>query len=889
MSWRHWLRRGRLTGERRERDIEREIRAHLDLEAEERGDAGLSAEDARRAAERAFGNRTLISEELRAMWGTPTLDAILQDVRYALRTMRRAPGFTAIAVGSAALGIGACSVIFAILNFAIFQPLPVDEPGDLMSLSETDRRTGDVGNELSYPDFRDLRQARSFEAIAASNPLVPASIGSAGDPQRHWGAVVTANYFAVVRPGFVIGRGFDAPRDDTPGAAPVVILSHDLWQTRFGGDPSIVGRVISVNKRAATVVGVTEAGFRGTDAGIVSAFWIPFSMLEQIESRLGPVSENRQRHWLKAVGRLRHGVDAGAARAELDVIARRLNTTSGGGDDSRSFYLERAGQIDPRLRRMTKALFSLFSAATALVLLTACANIANLLLGRASARRREIAARMALGASRGRLVRQLLTESLVMALLGGAGAWIIAASTASLMGRLRVPLGWPLDLSISLDYRVLLFCMALSVATSVVAGLLPALRATRLDLVTDLKADVRGIGGVRRFSLRNALVVGQMAICTLLLVCTGLFLRSLLTARAMDTGMSNRNLILLAFDPGLERRTDPQIRNLLRQILEEARGVPGVEAATLTSDVPLTYIINNSSFVRAGSETDPKTQPVGADIYGVGPQFFETMGIAFLAGEDFRLVGTATTRRAIVNDAFARAVFPGESPIGRRVAGDGKMLEIVGLVATAKSRTIGEAPRPSIYLPILTEYSAGQSLRGVTLVAQTTAAAASFAGPMRDAIRRSDPSLAVFDVKTIETHLSDALLVPRLAGILSATAGSIGLVIATIGVYGVITFGVARRRREIGIRLAVGAKPREVRTMILKQGITLALVGGVLGVLAALGVSRFAASLLYGVNPRDAVTFVSVPVLLTSVAWLACLLPARAAARMNPVDVLRSE
>jgi hypothetical protein len=293
--------------------------------------------------------------------------------------------------------------------------------------------------------------------------------------------------------------------------------------------------------------------------------------------------------------------------------------------------------------------------------------------------------------------------------------------------------------------------------------------------------------------------------------------------------------------------------------------------------------------VPAGSETDPKTQPVGADIYGVGPQFFETMGIAFLAGEDFRLEETGTTRRAIVNDAFARAVFPGESPIGRRVAGDGKMLEIVGLVATAKSRTIGEAPRPSIYLPILNEYSAAQSRRGVTVVAKTRAASASYAGPMREAIRRADPSLAVFGVRTMEAHLSDALLVPRLAGILSAIAGGIGLAIATIGVYGVITFGVARRRREIGIRLAVGARPREVRTMILKQGITLALVGAVLGVLAALAVSRFAASLLYGVNPRDALTFVAVPVLLISVAVLACLLPARAAARMDPVDILRSE
>jgi predicted permease len=419
--------------------------------------------------------------------------------------------------------------------------------------------------------------------------------------------------------------------------------------------------------------------------------------------------------------------------------------------------------------------------------------------------------------------------------------------------------------------------------------LVPALRATRLDLVTDLKADVRGIDGVYRFGLRNGLVVAQVAICTVLLLCTGLFLRSLQTARGVDVGFSNRNLLLLAFDPGGEHRADSQARQLLRDILEQAQGVPGVESATLTTGVPLTLIIDNSSFVPEEGAADPKRQRVGTDIYGVGPQFFETMGVSFLTGEDFRSDQGGTRKVAIVNDAFARAAFPHQSPIGRRVLGDGKALEIVGLVATAKSRTIGENPRPSIYLPILNEYSAAQTLRGVTLVVKTRGAAATYAGPMREAIRRADPSLAVFDVQTMENHLGDALLMPRLAGVLSGIAGCIGLVIASIGVYGVISFAVARRRREIGIRLAIGARPREILLMIVKQGITLAFVGTVLGFAAGLSVTHFAASLLYGVNPRDTITFVAVPSLLAAVAFLACLLPARTAARLDPVDVLRSE
>ncbi len=469
MGWRHWFRPGRLTRDERERDIEREIRAHLELEAEDAQDAGSTKEAAGYAARRAFGNRALISEDVRAVWGTPSLDALLQDVRYALRTMRRAPGFTAIAVGSSALGIGACSLIFAIVNFAILRPLPVADPGRLLSLSERDGRSGEAGSSLSYPDFRDLRQARAFEGLAASKSMLPASIGSSGDPQRHWGALVTANYFAVVKPGFAAGRGFDPGRDDTPGEPPVVVLSHELWRTRFAGDPGIVGRIVSINKRAATVVGVTQAGFRGTDVGLASEFWIPFSMIDEIGPRSGAIAANRTRYWLEAVGRLRPGVDVQAARAELDVIARTLNTTHAR-DESRGFHLEQAGQINPSLRRMALTLFSLLLGATLLVLLTACANVANLLLGRASARRQEIAARMALGASRGRLVRQLLTESLVLALLGGAGGWIVAAYGASLTGLVRIPLGWPLDLSFSLDYRVLLFCAGLSIARASSSG-----------------------------------------------------------------------------------------------------------------------------------------------------------------------------------------------------------------------------------------------------------------------------------------------------------------------------------------------------------------------------------------------------------------------------------
>ncbi len=871
----------------RDDDIEREIRAHLELETEEQQEGGMTAEDARFAAQRAFGNTTLVAEETRSVWRWVSLDIFLQDLRYAIRTMRRAPGVAVIAVASSALGIGACTVIFSVLAFALFKPLPVEDARRLMRLSELNRGTGESGNELSYLDFLDLRSARSFAGIAAYNPLLTVSIRARGEPERHWGALATANYFAVVKPAFAVGRGFDPQRDDQRGAPRVVVLSHDLWQRSFGGDPAVVGRSIAINNSPATVIGVTAAGFRGTDVGLAPAFWIPLSMIDELEGRIGPVTANRTRFWLASVARLRSDADVVAARAELDVLARTLNRMHGRKDD-RGFALERAGRIDPRLRTMAVTVFTVALAAAVLVLLTACSNVANLLLGRTSARRREIAARMALGASRARLVRQLLTESLLLALLGGAGGWIVADYVSSLLSQLRNPLGWPVDLSVAPDIRVLLFCLGLSIVTGLAFGLLPALRGTKADLVANLKAD-RGSGSRgERFGLRNGLVVAQVTICTVLLLCMGLFLRSLQQARATDIGLRADHLILLTFDPSLDRRSDVQSQQLLREILERARAVPGIEAATLTSAVPLTLIISNSNFVSAETAGTPQARRVRTDIYAVGPKFFETLGIAFLAGEDFRVEAAAGRRLAIVNDAFARAAFAGQTPLGRRVLGDGKALDIIGLVATAKSRSIGEGPRPAIYLPILNDYSARDTPRGVTLVAKTSVVDASIA-PLREAIHGVDRSLAVFDVRSMESHVRDALVMPRVIWGVSAVAGVIGLLLATIGVYGVISFAVATRRRELGIRLAVGARPRVIVFHILRDGAVLAAIGCGLGVLVAFGVTRFVASLLYGVTPADPLTFTVVPAFMLLVALFACLLPARTAARVDPVEILRSE
>jgi predicted permease len=547
--------------------------------------------------------------------------------------------------------------------------------------------------------------------------------------------------------------------------------------------------------------------------------------------------------------------------------------------------LERAGQLEPELRTMAFALFSVAFAITGMVLLVSCSNVANLLLGRAAARRREIAARMALGASRARLVRQLLTESLLLASVGGVGGWVLAAYVSSFLGLVRVPLGWPLDLSIAPDYRLVLFCMGLSLVTGVTFGLVPAVRATRPDVMADLKSDSRR-SIFDRVRLRDGVVVAQVALCTVLLLGMGLFLRSLQAARAADLGLTPRNLLLLAFDPALARRSDTQAKLLMRDILDGVRRVPGVESATLTSAVPLTLIISNSNFVSAEQVKNPQARRVQTDIYFVGPDFFSTMGIPLLAGERLTETGASS---AVVNDTFQRMAFAGESAIGRRVVGDGKALDIVGVVATATSRSIGETPRPAIYLPILTTYSAREIPPGVTLVAKTRDVPAAYVEPVREAIRRADSSVAVFNIRSMESHVESALLAPRLAWALSSAAGLVGLALALIGIYGVVSFAVARRRRELGIRLAVGADPQQILFLILKQGLSMASMGVAIGCLATLGISRFAVGLLYGVSPADPLTFIAVPSVLIVVAVLAALVPARRAAGLDPVEVLRTE
>lgn len=817
------------------------------------------------------------------------ISGLRQEIVFSLRALIKHPALAAIPTLSTATGIGACSLIFAVANFALFRPLPVASGPALMSITGGNAKSGEVGNSISYPDFLDIRKARSFQNVAAYFPMMPAAISLNGsEPRRYWGTIASANYFDVVRCGLSLGRGFNAELDDTPGAPPVIVISHRLWTLRFGADPGVLGRTIVLNNRSLTVIGVAPPNFLGTDVALVSDFWIPFS-LRDIVTPVLPASNldnfaDRDAQWLFALARLREGATTQQAAAELRVMARRLAASYPATNRDRTFHVERAGQVTPALRHAIVTFFILLMIIAALVLLTACANVANLLLARAYARRQEIATRMALGAGSSRLIRQLLTESVLLAVPGGALGCVIAYAGAHGLGRLRLPIELPVDLAVSLDWRVLAFCAALSVLTGLVFGFASALSLIRQNLVAGLRGQFSEQVRTRWWNARNLLVIAQIAICVLLLTCAGLFFRSLESSRSAQTGMTHRDIGLISFDPTLQLTAAERDR-AAENVLQAVRAVPSIQSAALTTSVPLSLAGVSGSVTPGDEAATGDRARTSVDIYEVSPGFFDTLGIPFFTGEDFRR-GQNHDEVVILNSAAAKRLFPGQNALGRQIETDEKLiLRVIGVVATSKSRSIVELPRPCIYRPL----SAGDlhSITGVTLLFRTTGTPANFLRRVSDAIRQVDPGVALFDIRTMAEHLSNALLFQRVAAFLFGATGLIGLLIAALGVYGVISFLVARQTKEIGIRMALGASRQQILANVLRRGITLTISGALIGLCIAFLVGKGVASFLYGVAPTDSITFAVVPLLLSTIVLAACAFPAFRAASVNPLDSIR--
>jgi len=812
-------------------------------------------------------------------------NTLRQDVVFALRTFRKNRGFTLAVAISIGLGIAANTTVFTIVNAMLLGDLPVRAPDRLVSFS-----AGRSFSWLDYVDYRDQSKS-ALEGLAAEFAIIPASIGGRGEPERVWGQSVSGNYFGVLAVPMRAGRGILPDEDVATGRNPVVVLSYGLWTRRFASDPNILGKDILLNGERYIVVGVTAPEFHGADRGLLPEFWAPLAMTSQLMPDLpfDKFKADRGAQWLELVGRLQPGVSRAQATVALNIIKHRVDPLHKKEDKHQPLTLTNAGGLMGGIGDSALGLFVVLSVVVGLVLLIACVNVASLLLSRATTRRREIGIRLSVGASRWRLVRQLLTESVLLSLMGAALGFGAAWLAVSAIEGFKLPLPIPISFAFKPDLRVVLFTAALSVATGVVFGLVPALRATRPDLTTWLKNESGGFGGLRRFGLRNSLVLVQVSLSLILLVCAGLFLRSLQNASSIDLGMRTDGVMFMAFDPKLNHYSPDKTRQLIAQVRERVSSVPGVRSMSFADVIPLS-MGGISLDVTAKGKSGPKT--LTPDVYSVGSHYFETLGIPLLRGRDFDLRSDAAGA-AIVNEELARQMFRGENAVGQRLSVEGiegtQTYDVVGVSRNAKSKTLGETSQPCLFLFLDPNPEQAMSFFGISVIARGSAPAGQLEHAVRDQIRALDPNLPVFNIETMTEHVNKSMLLPKLCAALLGVFGLVGVVLATLGLYGTMSYAARARTKEFGIRLAVGAQPAGILRMVAGQGLWLAGIGTAAGLAIAFALTRFIVSLLYGVSATDAFTFVGVPALMLAVALIAVLIPARRAARVDPLEALHYE
>ena len=820
------------------------------------------------------------------------MENFFKDIRYGVRILSKNPGVTLVAVITLALGIGANTAIFSGVNAFLMRPLDVPNAGELIRPMEmTEDRS--LTDEFSYPDFVDYRnQSTSFTGLTAED-MLQAAIDAENQNDVIWGQVVSANYFDVLEVKPIIGRTFLPDEDKTVGANAVVVLSHSFWQRRLASDPNIVGKTVQLNNRAYEVIGVAPESFVGTKFALALDFWTPISMAEELR-RSPDLLKERGSHWMNVVGRLKPGVSLAQASAEMSAIATRLNQAY---PDNRAGNTQAKvmGEVEGRFEDMGGVFRSagvIAMAIVGLILLIACANVANLMLARAAARRKEIGIRLALGANRARLVRQLLTESVLLSLLGGGLGLLLAFWVTDLMQGFVPILEYKIvDNFFALDSRALIFTLIVSLATGLVFGLAPAWHSSNPDVVPVLKGDPETAqrGKLRAFSLRNVLVVAQVALSLVVLVCGGLFIKSFRKAQTMDPGFDNRNGLIVSLSPQLIGYDEEQTRNFYRQIVERVSHLPGVDAASLARTLPLGDSSNSNGPILKEGETLPRGS-AGRNIMTnvVAAGYFNAMQIPIIEGRDFDDRDQQKTPRVVVvNQRMAQMLWPGESAVGKRIfigADSRDPLEVIGVVKTGKYRALAEDPKPFFYYAMSQRRPATMAL-----IVRPSIDPRSLVGAVRSEVQALDRRVPIFGVKTMDQHKTYALWGPNMAASLSLAFGVVAILLSAVGLYSVMAYVVSQRTREVGIRMALGANRSDVMKMITRQGMRLAAVGVGIGLLLALALAQVLSSLLIGVSGYDVTIFILVPVLLASVALLACFLPARRATKVDPLVALRYE
>ncbi|MBC7788538.1 MAG: ABC transporter permease [Anaerolineae bacterium] len=816
---------------------------------------------------------------------------MLQDLKYAFRTLIKNPGFTAVAVITLGLGIGANTAIFSLINALILRPpVHVRQPEHLIAVYTSDFSGPPFGTS-SYADFVDFKaQASDVIADASAQTARLMSLSTGSENTRAFGQIVTGNYFQMLGTTPVLGRGFVPDEDVTPGAKAVVVISHDLWQRAYAGDPGVIGRTLRLNGTTFSIVGVAPAGFSGLLRGVATEVWVPIRMNREVGGSSETFTNRGDRGWF-ITARLVPGATPAMARSRFAVIARQLHEAypeswTDMNDNGRIITTvpESETRLLPQLRTPALAGMGLLMAVVGLVLLICCANVANLLLARASARHREIAIRVALGASRGRLLRQLLTESALLAGAGAALGMLIATWTTDLAMAFKPPVPVTILIDLSPDIRVLTFVVFIAVVTGVVFGLIPAMRASRPDLIPALKAEPAkaGLAG-RRFGLRNVLVVTQVTVSFVLLIVAGLFLRSLRNATTMDTGFNSDNLALATSDLSLLSYTEARGRAFYSSLEERVRSLPGVRSTSLARSVPL-----GLSYDRRGIQIPGRERKPGEDMeFGwnaVGPDYFPMMQIPIARGRSFNKQDRpGTSAVAIVNETFANHFWPGANALGKTFSNGEVTMEIVGVARDSKYGSLSEENRAYFYVPYEQQYDPG-----MTLHVRTTSEPARLLGSIRREAGLLDSALPV-QITTMNDHMAVSLLPQRVGATLLGVFGLLGLGLAAVGLYGVMAYAVSRRTREIGIRMALGANAIDVRRMVVRQGMLLAATGIGIGLALSLAVTRLTTGFLYGISASDPITYAGIGALLAMVAFVASYIPARRATRVDPIAALRYE
>jgi predicted permease len=810
-----------------------------------------------------------------------------QDVRYGLRMIVKAPGFAAIAILTLALGIGANTTIFSWIHSTLLNPVPgLANPGEVVALSLG--QSSENAFPFTYPDYQAMRDGqKSFSAITAYNVPSAVSLTGKGKPERAWGVVASANYFDVLGVRPILGRTFVPAEDERPNDAPVVVISYRLWQTHFGGDPQVVGRTMDINQHRYTIVGVTPAIFQGSQTGIRSDLWVPIAMEQQIVPQ-GDLLHDHHYFWLFAMGRLKPGLAMKQAQEEMTLRIQR---------EAKKYPQEHKGHDKVTVYPLWRAPFSanalfylllpMLMAISGVVLLLACANVANLMLVRSMARRRELAIRMSLGATRWRLVRQLLVESLVLAFAGGAIAMLITFWTAGSMIKFMPPMDFPFLLNIQADRAVLMATASISLLTGVIFGILPALRASGEAPVTVLKEEAGSSAGARsKGRLASGLVVAQISLSLLLLVCAGLFIRSFLSAQQIDAGFNARGVLLASYDLFPAGYTEANGIEFDRQLVARLEALPGVQSVALSSRVPLAMAGGSTSVKPEGYVEQPNESMEVQDGI-VTANFLKTMQIPLLSGREFTAGDTRKTQRvAVVNQNFVDRYWPHQNAIGKQVHSDltNEFFTVVGVAQNSKVNTLNEQPTPFIYLPLYQVYRPS-----MMITARVVGDPLGYASSVKKTIQELNGDLVVYDVTTLEIREQLASFVQRLAGTFVGAFGLLALVLAAVGIYGVTSYTTRQRTHEIGIRMALGAAREDILKLVIGQGFRLTLIGVGLGLVVSFGLTRFLSSQLSGVTSTDLLTFTGVTFLLCAVALLACYIPARRAMRVEPTVALRYE